>query len=110
MRIKRGTVYVFLEPDQTQPNRHLTEDQPAGPEVGPTTSQTDLVEFLREELKSREEFHVEESRRKDTIIAQLTQRIRELPPAKSHQEVHLSEANEAPRLSKPRPRWWSLEG
>lgn len=110
MRIKRGTVYVFLEPGQTHPNRYLPEDQPAGPEVGPTTDQTDLVEFLREELKSREEVHVEENRRKDTLIAQVTQRIPELPPAKSHREVDFSEANETPQMSKLRPRWWSLEG
>jgi len=44
------------------------------------------VEFLQEELKRREDVHVEENRRKDTIIVQLTQRIpelealREVPP------------------------------
>src|SRR3954470_3735572 len=47
----------------------------------------DHVAFLRaelearnEELRRREEEHREEARRKDTIIAQLTQRIPELPP------------------------------
>ena len=58
----------------------------------------DHVAFLRgelearnEEIRRREEEHREEARRKDTIIAQLTQRIPELPSG-SHQES--SEASE----------------
>jgi hypothetical protein len=90
MRIKRGTlasekidstVYVFLESDPTRPNTQRTEDQTT--EQSP--DQTELVDvlrsevaFLREELKSREEVRAEENRRKDTIIAHLTQRIPEL--------------------------------
>ena len=93
MRIKRGTlasekidstVYVFLESDPTRPNTQRTEDQT----TEQTPDQTELVDvlrsevaFLREELKSREEVRAEENRRKDTIIAQLTQRIPELLPA-----------------------------
>ena len=94
MRIKRGTlvsekidgtVYVFLEADPTRPNSERTEDQTSDRTGEQTIDQTDLVnalrsevEFLREELKSREEVRAEENRRKDTIIAQLTQRIPEL--------------------------------
>ena len=90
MRIKRGTlasekidstVYVFLESDPTRPNTQRTEDQT----TEQTPDQTELVDvlrsevaFLREELKSREEVRAEENRRKDTIIAQLAQRIPEL--------------------------------
>jgi hypothetical protein len=90
MRIKRGTlasekidstVYVYLESDPTRPNIEQTEDQT----TEQTPDQTELVDalrsevaFLREELKSREEVRAEENRRKDTIIAQLAQRIPEL--------------------------------
>jgi len=90
MRIKRGTlasekidstVYVYLESDPTRPNTERTEDQT----TEQTPDQTELVDalrsevaFLREELKSREEVRAEENRRKDTIIAQLAQRIPEL--------------------------------
>jgi predicted nuclease with TOPRIM domain len=59
------------------------------------TERDDLVEELRDhvaflraelearnqEMRRREEEHREEARRKDTIIAQLTQRIPELPSA-----------------------------
>jgi hypothetical protein len=101
MRVKRGTlasekidgtVHVILDADPTQPNT----DQTQGQTNGLTSDQTNLVEtlhseveFLREELKRREEVHVEESRRKDTIIAQMNQtlahmaqRIPELEPAR----------------------------
>src|SRR4051812_28917763 len=101
MRIKRGTlasekingtVRVILDADPTRPNEDQTQDRTN--EL--TADQTDLVEilrseveFLREELKRREEVHVEESRRKDTIVAQMnqtlaqmTQRIPELEPAR----------------------------
>jgi hypothetical protein len=90
MRIKRGTlasekidstVYVYLESDPTRSKTEQTED----PTTDQTPDQTELVDalrsevaFLREELKSREEVRAEENRRKDTIIAQLTQRIPEL--------------------------------
>ena len=90
MRIKRGTlasekidstVYVYLESDPTRPNTERTEDQT----TEQTPDQTELVDalrsevaFLREELKSREEVRAEENRRKDTIIAQLAQRLPEL--------------------------------
>jgi hypothetical protein len=90
MRIKRGTlasekidstVYIYLESDPIRPNTEQTEDQ----STEQTPDQTELVDalrsevaFLREELKSREEVRAEENRRKDTIIAQLTQRIPEL--------------------------------
>jgi hypothetical protein len=76
------------------------------------------VEFLQEELKRREEVHVEENRRKDTIIAQLTQRIPELePPTETPQEpregqgtaseeFHGTHAPPAPEQPVERPSWW----
>jgi hypothetical protein len=102
MRVKRGslkstkiknTVYVLLSAEQTGPNRDLTSSG-GGPVTDQTNDQTALleslrsqVEFLQEELKRREDVHVEENRRKDTIIAQLTQRIPELEsPREASQE------------------------
>ena len=131
MRVKRGslkstkiknTVYVLLSPEQTRPNQEQTRG--GGGEAANQTSdqardQTDdrtalleslrsQVEFLQEELKRREEVHVEENRRKDTIIAQLTQRIPELEPAKEAtlepREGHVT-ASESPTASS---REWPL--
>jgi hypothetical protein len=94
MRIKRGTlasekvggtVYVLLESNQTRTKPTQTGDQTTDQTDVLTADQTALVDalqaevqFLREELQRREEVHAEENRRKDTIIAQLTQRIPEL--------------------------------
>lgn len=96
MRIKRGTlasekvegtVYVLLQSDPTRTNSNQPGNQTPDPTEVLTADQTALVEalqsevtFLREELQRREEVHTEENRRKDTIIAQLTQRIPELEP------------------------------
>ena len=125
MRVKRGslrstkiknTVYVLLSPEQTRPNQGQTRGgigSAANQTSEQTTNQTDdrtvlieslrsQVEFLQEELKRREEVHVEENRRKDTIIAQLTQRIPELePPKEARQEPregHVT-ASESPTAS-----------
>ena len=126
MRVKRGslrstkiknTVYVLLSPEQTRPNQDQTRgvgSAAANQTSDQTTNQTDdrtvlleslrsQVEFLQEELKRREEVHVEENRRKDTIIAQLTQRIPELEPAKEAtqepREGHVT-ASESPTASR----------
>jgi excisionase family DNA binding protein len=81
-RISRGTlesvrdgrrVFVLLESDETRPNTNRTNDQTALVEI-----LRDQVEYLRSELARREETHLEESRRKDSIIAALTQRIPEI--------------------------------
>ena len=130
MRVKRGslrstkiknTVYVLLSPEQTRPNQDQTRGvgSATNQTSDQTTNQTDdrtvlieslrsQVEFLQEELKRREEVHVEENRRKDTIIAQLTQRIPELEPAKEAtqepREGHVT-ASESPTASS---REWPL--
>jgi hypothetical protein len=52
-------------------------------------NQRDQIDYLRAELARRAETHIEESRRKDSIIAALTQRIPEL---------------EAPADNAPEPR------
>jgi hypothetical protein len=81
-RISRGTlesvrdgrrVFVLLNADQIRPNTDQTNDQTALVEI-----LRDQVEYLRSELARREETHLEESRRKDSIIAALTQRIPEI--------------------------------
>jgi hypothetical protein len=68
-------VFVLLEPDETRPDTDQTNDQTALVEI-----LRDQVEYLRAELARREETHLEESRRKDSIIAALTQRIPEIEP------------------------------
>ena len=137
MRVKRGslkstkiknTVYVLLSPEQTGPTRYQTSR--SGPATtNQTADQTDdrtalleslrsQVEFLQEELKRREEVHVEENRRKDTIIAQLTQRIPELEAPSERRDTFVTssetaseEADKAsipPEQQEPSQRrsWW----
>jgi hypothetical protein len=59
----------------------------------------DQVEYLRSELARREETHLEESRRKDSIIAALTQRIPEIEPPRETP----SEARESPTADAGEP-------
>jgi hypothetical protein len=141
MRVKRGslkstkiknTVYVLLSPEQTGPNRYQTSrsgpattNQTADQTENQTDDRTALleslrsqVEFLQEELKRREEVHVEENRRKDTIIAQLTQRIPELESPKEAprepREGHVTDSEEPDKDTAPpeqqgtsqRRSWW----
>jgi excisionase family DNA binding protein len=86
-RIQRGT----LQHDKDETGRvYVYIDAEAGDEVqdmdtrGDThlealvESLQDQVEYLRAELARRGETHLEESQRKDSIIAALTQRIPEL--------------------------------
>src|SRR5215211_3022805 len=100
-----------------RPNVEHQEDPTPDQTAEQTTNETDdrtllldslrsQVEFLQEELKRREEVHVEENRRKDTIIAQLTQRIPELePPKEATQEPRESPetASESPTTSREWP-------
>ena len=123
MRIKRGTlasekvegsVYVILDADQTRTNTA----PPAEHTREPTADQTNLVEalrseveFLREELQRREEVHVEENRRRDSIIAALTQRIPELDaPSESRDASETAReephgAEEGPQEQEQRRSW-----
>jgi hypothetical protein len=128
MRIKRGTlasekvkgsVYVLLDSDPTRTNDAHTGNRTADQTEVTTTDQTALVEalqsevaFLREELQRREDTHTEENRRKDTIIAQLTQRIPELEPASEPRESPETPSEDAdkvdtpPEEEQPRASWW----
>jgi hypothetical protein len=128
MHVKRGslkstkiknTVYVLLSPEQTRPNQDQTSggvslatNQSADQTDNQTDDRTALleslhtqVEFLQAELKRREEVHVEENRRKDTIIAQLTQRIPELESPKEAprepREGHVTDSEEPDKDTAP---------
>ena len=84
-RIERGSLrsekdgttrYVFLDPDRTQPDSDRTS--PDDDLTDKVTILKEHVQFLRREL----EVWQEEARRKDHIIAALTERIPELEPAR----------------------------
>jgi hypothetical protein len=136
MRVKRGslkstkiknTVYVLLTPEQTRPNQDQTSGGVGSAAYPPTDqthdqtyNQTDdrtalleslrsQVEFLQEELKRREDVHVEENRRKDTIIAQLTQRIPEIE-APSERQRSPETASEGPYSTHAPPEGQSQQG
>ncbi len=83
-RIQRGTlvhdkdedgrVYVYLDPrDQVYGTSNSTNTDTEIDTL--VQSLQDQIEYLRAELQRRGETHAEEARRKDTIIAQLAQRI-----------------------------------
>ena len=118
-----GRVYVVLTPDQLPSGRERSSNRSESPEgtvhadpeersstgrerfeerVDPVEDLRDHIAFLRaelearnEEIRRREEEHREEARRKDTIIAQLTQRIPELEAP--------SETQESPRTASEEP-------
>jgi hypothetical protein len=106
-RIKRGslqstkegnTVYVLLDADQARPNPAQTSDQT----IALITNLQDQVEYLRGELARREETHLEESRRKDSIIAALTQRIPEIEaPAPQEPRESPETVEEEPERAEP---------
>src|SRR5215208_2341829 len=123
-RIKRGslqsvkdgnTVYVLLDTEQARPTPAQTSDQT----MALITSLQDQVAYLRAELARREDTHLEESRRKDSIIAALTQRIPEIEapaspePRESPQTVDEASEGREPRSyasgaqeSVQRRSWW----
>src|SRR5215203_6638871 len=91
-RIKRGslqsakdgnTVYVLLDAEQARPTPAQTSDQT----MALIASLQDQVAYLRGELARREDTHLEESRRKDSIIAALTQRIPEIEAPREPSEA-----------------------
>jgi hypothetical protein len=116
-RIQRGTlahdkdedgrVYVYL--DQEEVDNGIGVDTGIGTNTGTDTrtlvqSLQDQIEYLRAELQRRGETHAEESRRKDHIIAALTERIPELPsPATSqeHRDAPETASESADRVDVP---------
>jgi len=76
---------VQPEPEERRPDRSSNVRERSGEREDLVEDLRDHIAFLRaelearnEEIRRREEEHREEARRKDTIIAQLTQRIPEL--------------------------------
>jgi hypothetical protein len=106
-RIKRGslqsakdgnTVYVLLDAEQARPTPAQTSDQT----MALIASLQDQVAYLRGELARREDTHLEESRRKDSIIAALTQRIPEIEAPASPEERESPEtAKEGSKAREP---------
>jgi len=130
-----GRVYVLLTPDQLPSGRERSSNRSESPEgtvhadpeersstgrerfeerLDPVEDLRDHIAFLRaelearnEEIRRREEEHREEARRKDTIIAQLTQRIPELESPREAPR----EARESPETASESPtaaREWPL--
>jgi hypothetical protein len=105
-----GTVYVLIE-ETDQPNG---QSQPAADESGLVEHMQDQIDYLRRQL----EVWQEEARRKDHIIAALTERIPELEPAKEAppegRESPETASEERADTQEPptdqgqekRPSWW----
>ena len=73
-----GTAYVLVEETDQPRNQPNGQPQPVADESGLVDHMQDQIEYLRRQL----EVWQEEARRKDHIIAALTERIPELEPAK----------------------------
>ena len=116
-RIERGSLrsekvgttrYVFLDHDMTKPDTDMTS--PDSDLTDKVTILTEHVQFLRREL----EVWQEEARRKDHIIAALTERIPELEPARDipsepRESAVTASGNEekGPVHPEPeKPSWW----
>ena len=96
----KGRVYVYLNPTNTRPTivhdtpRDTVHDASRNELV---TELRDRIRFLEAELENRKE----ESRRKDHIIAALTQRIPELEPATEPREYSERPTSERPTSERP---------
>jgi excisionase family DNA binding protein len=115
-RIERGSLrsekvgatrYVFLDPDRTKPDTDMSS--PDSDLTDKVTILKEHVQFLRREL----EVWQEEARRKDHIIAALTERIPELEPARDipsepRESAATASGNEEnPVHPEPeKPSWW----
>jgi hypothetical protein len=88
-----GTVYVRLDADQTRSNGDGTVDESSdqsGDQTPLVTSLEEQISFLRSELVTRNE----ELRRKDHIIAALTERIPALEQGSEEREGHVAASEE----------------
>ncbi len=116
-RIERGSLrsekvgttrYVLLDPDRTKPDTDMSS--PDSDLTDKVTILKEHVQFLRREL----EVWQEEARRKDHIIAALTERIPELEPARDipsepRESAVTASGNEenGPVHPEPeKPSWW----
>jgi DNA-binding Lrp family transcriptional regulator len=114
-RIKRGTlesvkegatVYVLLRPDQAPPGHGSDTTQVAGQSLSQPdvlmSEMRDRIEDLRAQLEGERRAN-EENRR---IIAALTNRIPELPPAQEGARERSREGSGEPPERTGRPSWW----
>jgi hypothetical protein len=100
-----GRVYVVITRNNDSDNAHNT--------AGGSTDSDEITALLRQHnelLRSQLEAWQEESRRKDHIIAALTERIPELEPAPEPRESPVPVREEASSTPPPpdeeRPSWW----
>jgi excisionase family DNA binding protein len=111
----KGRVYVYLNPTDTRRTpvhdvpRDAVHDASRNNEL--VTELRNRIQFLETELTDRKE----ESRRKDHIIAALTQRIPELEPASEPREYSERPSENVDRgttstTESRRPRWAFLLG
>src|SRR5215212_5464972 len=105
-----GTVYVMVEETDQPSDQPNGQSQPAADESGLVDHMQDQIDYLRRQL----EVWQEEARRKDHIIAALTERIPELEPAReaspepSGAPVSQSDngSNSDPPEQEERRSWW----
>jgi hypothetical protein len=106
----KGRVYVYLDPTNTRPTIVHNAPHDAVHDASRNELVTELrdrIRFLETELADRKE----EFRRKDHIIAALTQRIPELEPASEPREYserpteHVDRGTTTSTTESRRPRW-----
>src|SRR5215208_6740983 len=110
----KGRVYVYLNPTTTRPTIVHDTSRDTVHDVSPNQLVKELrerIHFLETELGDRKE----ESRRKDHIIAALTQRIPELEPTSERREYSQRPTEHVDRgttstIESRRPRWTFLLG
>ena len=120
-RSESAQATVQPEPEERRPDRSSNVRERSGEREDLVEDLRDHIAFLRgelearnEEIRRREEEHREEARRKDTIIAQLTQRIPELEapsePRESREtaseEPHSTHAPPEQQEPSQRRSWW----
>jgi hypothetical protein len=100
-----GTTYVRLNDDRTRSNDDGTDDRTVPDSLAFQLMQ-DQLDYLRRQL----EVWQEEARRKDHIIAALTERIPELEPAREPRDGPETASEEAGKGEAPpeeeRRSWW----
>src|SRR5215217_3311012 len=122
-RIQRGTithdkddegrVFVYVDPSDTPPDKSMDTSDSITDRSMDSTNYVELIEELRlhnEHLRNEVEAWREESRRKDTIIMTMAQRIPELEPAPEPRESPETasgdtEGVEVPIAEEKRPGW-----
>jgi len=114
-RDEEGRVYVYITPDDTHENT-VQDSQYNAVNYALLDELRDRIRFLESELEDRKE----ESRRKDSIIMSLTQRVPELEPASEPRESSVPASEEQDKGDVPQDQpeakpeanqaswWWRL--